>query len=834
MASLALALPALAAGGPTASPGPPLSVPVREAAPDGPKVFAYTREAGPDQTFFVSGENLSGEVAVWGAGAGAGGGREWKPKVLFNDGRYLAATLPEECYDGPMVAWVKGEKGYSRPFVLNAPQVWWITPDTAGPGETVDIFGANLSRRPDFDRAHVCARNRKTGAGLWLPVIGNGKYRLRAFLPSDLPAGDYTLWLHTGAGGDWGGSGPARLRVRARPAPACRIALKESTEAALRAAIESARKAGGGVVALPAGEIELTGTLKVGTGVVLEGPEPGVSVLRCANREESRFAPVKLDGQTQAAIWLAGSGSGLRRILIQGSPAVNAGVLIRHEKYPRWIEDCRVESVAVTGVEGKQAYRPGAMFTSAFAENRAVYLSYAKGAVVRGCHLWARAPVFMAGARQCVISGNRLVCQSRYDGNAEGAILGRYNIMEECVVEDNIIAAPEGMTAGGPTVRRMAWIATGHGSVSHNWIARNRVDRARFGGVAGGEENVGEMILFEACERIAFFGPIESAGSDTITLPETLPPTPDSRLGGVKRDSLAHDAQGRETPFWPPDASEDDGTGEPPVNQYYVTVLSGAGAGQTRRVLGRVGRTYRLESPWREPPAPGSRVVVCTLYYQNLVVDNEIPDGMTGVQLWIGCVENIVSGNHISRQRRPGLYLYATCTTLASSQPVTWNAGIGPANFNLFEGNRTEECSDGALIGSGDSPAIPIEFPRAMGNVLRYNSFIRNRGSGVNIGSRARREGDTTPSIVGSIVELNLSRDAMIGYHVGPSADHLALRRNFAYFWYPVSLSPDPPIGFQFDQPGTYAVEGNNVEDKTGSEAPASGIVSEKHVYRER
>jgi len=960
------AVPAWAEKAPIQPPGPPLAVPDYPSTPDAPRIYAYTREAGPDQTFFVTGGNLAPDVIAWGSSDASEAGQEWKPKVQFCDGRYMAVTLPQQSYDGVFVVRVRGEKGYSRPFVLNAPEIWWATPDVAHPGSQVDLFGVNLARRPDFDRAFVYVREERSGKGRWLAVRQCGKYRLRVLLPQGLSEGVYTLWCHTGAGGDYGWSAPVRLKVRAKTASPKRVALKEMSEKGLRAAIEAAEKAGGGMISLPAGVVEFSGTLKLGRGVVLAGAGDGVTVLRCSSRRSSQYAcvgvsgwnqapggvhtpgdimeyvldvpqsgkwtvwlryatemspwgqpgvsgnmelavdggkPVPLEslpntgsfgafkwsqsatlrltkgrhrliwrnakgggisldafvfalspdfvpsdapfpesssevivlqgeetirfqtkegslpGQERVALWLAGDASGLRDLSVQGSPVINTGVLIRHEKFPRWIEDCQIEKVRITGVEGKQG------------ENRAIHLCYARRAKVLKCELWGRSPIYLSGVHQCVVSDNRLTCQTRFGGNAEAAIQGRNNIVEECVIEHNVIASPDGIEAGGPTVRRMIWVSTGHGSITRNWFGFNSADRARFAGVAGTDQNVGEMILFEACQRIAFFGPIESSGKDSVTLPETLPSTPESRLGDVRRSTLAYDPQGRETPFWPP--GQDDGAGEPPIDQYYVTVLDGSGIGQTRRVTHRTGRTLFLDRPWREPPEAGARVVICTLYYQNLVAKNDVPDGMTGIQLWIGCVENVISGNTIHRQRRPGLFLYGTCTTLASSMPQTWNRGIGPLSFNVCEGNLTEECSDGALVTSGDDPSIPIEFPRALGNVLRYNSFIRNRANGVNITSRRKGQGDTSASVVGTIVEFNMVRDAGIGYHVGEEADHMVLRRNHSYFWYPVLISSDPPVGFQLDRPGTYALEENNVEDRFGGEAPAGGIVKERHLYKE-
>lgn len=266
------------------------------------------------------------------------------------------------------------------------------------------------------------------------------------------------------------------------------------------------------------------------------------------------------------------------------------------------------------------------------------------------------------------------------------------------------------MQAGGPTGRRLIWLSTGRGSVMRNWIADNREDRARFGGVAGTDQNVGEMILFEACQRIAYFGRPAGAESQTVTLPEKLPPTPDDRLGSVKREQLAHDAAGDETPFWPPETGDEAFLrNEAPGSEYFVTVLSGRGMGQTRRVAGRRGPVYRLEQPWRVPPDAASLVLVHTGYWRNLLVNNRTVDGMTGIQLWIGCIENVLSDNEVARTRKPGLYLFGNCSTLASSMPATWNRGIGPLYFNHVEGTRCDQTSCGILLISGvlDGSAVP-------------------------------------------------------------------------------------------------------------------------------
>lgn len=218
-------------------------------------------------------------------------------------------------------------------------------------------------------------------------------------------------------------------------------------------------------------------------------------------------------------------------------------------------------------------------------------------------------------------------------------------------------------------------------------------------------------------------------------------------------------------------------------------------------------------------PQPGSVAAVGTMFYRNLIVGNRVSDGMTGVQLWISCVENVVAGNTVERQRKPGLFFYASGTTLASSMPRTWNRGISPLFWNLAEGNRTDTCSDGALVTSGDAPGLPVEFPRALGNVLRHNSFVTSRQNGVIVTSRKSESGmDASASVVGTVAEFNVVRDAPVAYHSGQGSDGVVLRRNHAYAWHAASGAAEPAVAFQIDSPATAcALELNSVEGKAGT-----------------
>ncbi len=937
---------------------------VTEVAAGAPRIFEHTADAGPDETCYLVGERLTSELSAWGAGRAAGG-QAWPLKTHLASPGSVFATVPEGAADGPLLVWAKNEAGWSRPIRLNAPQLWWVTPNDARPGTSIRLFGRDLARRPDRTTAFVWLV--QGDQGRWLPVERAEKYTVTVALPLDLPLGDHELWVHAGRGGEWGWSGPVKLTVANRISAHKVLSPPPGTR--LQPLLDSFAGADGEVRLAP-GVYPLEGTLRVPAGVQVKGAGIAATRLQLDHRDDVRFCspggarwnegpgrvhsvndtmeyelevpaegtwsvwlryatdmapwgqpgvsgnmtlaaddgePVPLEnlantgsfgtfkwarsaqlklakgrrhltwrnrkggginldafvfaldaaytpsdeplpvpsdkvlvlqgedvvrfttregvlpGSRSAVVWLAGDGAELRDLTVSGTPQATVGVLVQHPQPQQWVSRCRLERVRVTDLEGKDG------------ENMAVHLAFAQDVVVRNCELWGRAPLFFSGLRQAQVVNNQLVSVTRFGGNAEAAILGRCEVMEECVIEGNTLASPPGAEAGGPTARRLIWVSTGRGSITHNWFggngtvpsagpgARRGAGPMRHGGVAGTDQNVGEMILFEGNHRTMYFGPLAAATADSVTLPKTVPATLDNRLGSVKRTELAHDQAGHETPFWPPDGF--DRTPEPPIHEYYVTVFSGRGQGQSRRVRRREGERLVLAGAWREPPGPGSVVAVGTAFYQNLIVANQATDGMTGIQLWISCIENVAAANSIARQRRPAFYLYANGTTLASSMPRTWNRGLSPLFFNHIEGNYAEECSDGALVTSGDDRSQPIEFPRALGNVLRHNSFVRNRHHGVVIVSRkgSAATGDRSPSIAGTIVEFTQVRDAETAFHLGDGGDQVVFRRNHAYFWYPVSNSPDKPVGFAIDPPGAHVVmSDNNLEGTVGEEKPGS------------
>ena len=502
---------------------------------------------------------------------------------------------------------------------------------------------------------------------------------------------------------------------------------------------------------------------------------PTLLVQQAEDVLSSRTVQAQFPGGDAAAIWLAGDGASLANLTVLGSPRVNTGILLAHPQ-GHVLQGAWVENVRVAGVEGT------------YGENAAVYVINGRGITVTDCDLTGRAPLLFRGMTQGRISRNRLHAVTRFGGNAEAAILGRTHALHQNVIEGNIVDSPD--AGGGPTARRLLWFSTGAGSVSDNYIADN-VGRTRFGGVAGTDQNVGETILFETNMRVAYYGPPESAAGPSVTLPAV-------------------------GPFVPPLVSDDV---EPPQDEYYVYVVKGQGMGQVRRVTGRQGRTLTLDQPWVIAPDGHSLVLEALSFVHNIVVGNHLPDGMSGIQLWIGGYRNIFADNEINGERREGIYLYGAMSTAGPAMTNTWNAGIGPLFYNTVEGNRIQDTDQGILVGVEDDPQASrsADWPRALGTVLRHNSMMRSRSAGLTVSAGAARPADPADlAIEGTLAEFNFVRDAPVGYAAGPRTVGTLLRRDLAYFWnWPPTA---PPKAFATDRAREAIGSDNTIEGHDGGD----------------
>lgn len=813
-----------------------------------PSLFESTADAGSDQSFFVTGERLGRQVFAWGRGAGASGGESSKVRILAGSSEWLTAHLDITAYGGPFLVWAHNDAGWSRPIRLNIPQAWWHWPAEPAPGQVVRLFGRDLARRPDRATAHVwLAEPGKNGR--WLEIATAGKYQVSMKLPDDLRPGRYLIWVHAGHGGRYGWGEALPMNVKAAPEiRKARRNLSPTSDPArpvdLNEALARLAQDGGGTLRLGPGVFSMRETLRIPAHTTLQGAGKALTQIRCEPSGKDGFQRAPLipssrpvvQGKTPppsiptAAVWLSGHGSAITDLAVLGNPEISNGIIAAAPDPLAWLDHCRIERCLVADLEGVDQ------------EISAVHLFRSRNAIVSQNELHGRVLVDLSAVTHSLITSNILVPVLRYGARfketAEGAIQSRNEVLEGCIIEHNVTRAPQGAEAGGAQTRRLIWVATGRGSVTHNWLGHNATSeqdssgravdgpQMAFGAAAGYEnQNVGEVILFEANHRTMYFGAIVDASKQDITLPASVPPTPDARLGTVSRQELEADGGGEGKLFLPPD--RDDGSPEPAIREYCVTILQGPGQGQTRRVVAREGRTLKLDRPWQVPPRSGSLASVSTGFFRNHIVGNTVTDGMTGIQLWIGCNENIISANTVRRMRSPGLFLHSCASTLASSMPRTWNSGLGTCYFNTVEGNWVEMSNLGLFVNAHEEPKFPTGFPLTLGTLLRHNTLLNSRSTALAIsgGAGGTAEAPNSPVVVGLVAEQNVARDMQTGYASSAGSDGVVFRRNHAYFWHG-SAQQTGATAFRLGRPRASAwVDENTVEGHGAGPAPGIRVL---------
>jgi hypothetical protein len=692
---------------------PPVSA--GTAAAGTPTIAEWTRAGGPGDSLVLTGDKLSNatgsaagsdtQFLVYGGTTGSDS-TEAPASIERLDGLAAAISLPANLPAwSTYLIWPMNSAGYGPPIAVNRTDAWWVGPDQAPAGDTVSVYGRNLSHANGTTASWVYIKP-PGAAGQWAAVTSVNPYRVQFTVPSSLAPGTYEVWVHNGHGGNYGWSGPLAFTVapayswngdtfNVQSYGALGDGATDDTNAiaaAYAAAVTESQQTGlHPTLYFPAGTYMMRYGFALTSNCRFLGDGMNLTILRC----NAAWANPPAPGEGLKIGLFYGNGGTVHDVAIQGLTLDAGNNFISGGSY---LLDCvwdagsdiRVSNVGVSvlqplvnGLEGDAYFHATTRLTVANCE------FFGGGVLVLGGH------------------GNA------FDGcafqMANGVVSAVYELVTNnlsitgCQARDFAIGQP-----GGTGMGRLLAGRNGFGSQGNAYLGGNTT--TALGPDPAG--NDGEQVLCEGDGSTLFAGAPTAATATTIT------------FGNLNADY----------------------TGQTAV------INGGKGLGQYRQITGYdAGSNAITVSPaWNVVPDATSNVLIAQatsrwVMYQNAFDGKSdyatVYTAMAGIEPYGGCYEWIADGN-VFTHLRTALYVMG----LQQTSPIT---SVDPCFFNYFANNSIQSCYQGIQAGSGFPSAAQTPGVGALGNVFRNNQVSDISTLGAAVWSNST----TTP---GSPVEMTL------------------------------------------------------------------------------
>jgi FG-GAP repeat len=709
--------------------------------PLAPQVGFITDTAYANESFNIRGKNLQqADFSMWAEGV------LFPVQTLRMEDDRGQITIPPVTRDvtntfknvpkSVMLLFAANGYGYGNPVRINAPEIYWIFPGKKWVGQsdrTIRIFGNNLSipgKRPT-----VLARN-GSGDPVSLYILSYTEHEIKARLPFGYTAGDYSVYVHNGTGGIYGWSNTETFEVVVNTYSYSKKFYVNTFPGAtdddkISAAISAAIINGGGTVVFSARTYNISNDIVVWTAtppylssVILQGAGIGKTIIKVTGQEKN----IELSGPGCKVLNMTLDGV---RVMVRNVDAVmenldmtsNFGILgnigfyanqaplgnaTENSKYHALIKNCILRSVSAN------------LWTS----GRYIH--------VIGCKIYGR-----FGDNGVRYEDGSLASYSTLD-NQGISIRGGHNFL----VEHNTFESED--PVGGKILTRSIAILYSQG---HNIVYKDNVSRwvgaLSTNNVPGRDGNSGEQILFHGN-----IGGIETTVAATAYYRIAIPGL---RLTDLNDGSIMGTPQSGPT------------LGPLAANVLHVYFLSGPCAGTMVPIstASEVGSNTILNFQKNLDLAPnvGDKVLIRPVFYQNLVLDNNIdaiPESgviedvdylRLGVLFYSLAHKNIVSGNKFKGvmagvctqssstddSQYGGIYSkYVQGSILIKNNEMTDLIGFGPLTPRGPYPGAVHTYTAG-IQENGDFKSVPEDYPSNIGTVCR-NNIIDGAEAGIQAG----------------------------------------------------------------------------------------------------
>lgn len=515
---------------------------------------------------------------------------------------------------GDDILWIKNQSGYSKPWLIKTPQLWFSYPEKVKAGELIRVFGRNVNAklvaiRKKGDKELIILLDSKTKNRKPL-LVHNVSYEASIRLPETLASGNYEIYIHNGSGGPAGWSKSLNFSVEDEPKKTIYYEAKRFGVRAdghtddtknLRKALSTASKTGG-VVLLQSGRVIISETIELPSGVSIEGAGEGATTLQVLDNNPMKGGlPKDCILMNYASDWFqhikdytpmiwARNKSSIKDISLIYGNGVGFGIMIANSIGIS--ENIHIERVKVLANNQPDGWH-GAYSILVGGDTYGLTISDCD---FRG---WGGIEVIANNHHQAYVGRNKIVTLPT--GLQNSFFTRGFN---KSIIESNEVfyglrnySSQNGMKSG----KRLP-----HGS-SFN-VPRSTTHLVMIGNVyvnnLARRHNDGEMMI----ESNSGFwcGKISKSGKTDITV-----------------NGEPFDAE---------------------LSDNYVIVLNGKGIGQYRRIISNTKNSLKLEKDWEIPPDETSYIQVGGFNVEHLWIDNTLTNNASWSGFWGNNVGHVVDG----------------------------------------------------------------------------------------------------------------------------------------------------------------------------------------------
>ena len=516
-----------------------------------PEIGEWTRSAGPDESLVLTGHNLSRfsgseegkdtRFTVYGAG-----GIKKEAKIQRLDGNKAIITLDKDLPSWSMYLLFPGnDAGYGNPVAINKTEAWWIGPDKTTRGSISSVYGRNLSHNNDTLSSNVYIKS-SNGTGKWTSVKKANPYKVDFVIPSDLPNGDYEVWVHNGHGGDLGWSGPLKMTINdgitwngstinVKNYGARGDGVTDDLEA-IKKGIAAAKALPGATLYFPAGTYMISGMLQPSSNNRWKGDGKDQTIIKCNSAFSSPYGVLFGPAQNFE----------LRDLTFDGNKNYRGGVW-----HPIYLRDCNNLSL----VNVRLSFQNYNVLD--LANSRYVFITNSE-LIGKMTFLGSCSQLFIDGSSFKITNDTDMAMQQ--GGGSEVSITNSTCQDFDGSDPNNVAGVGKGRFLTG----------TGNWGANHNTYLGNNITKDLSPSTASADQNSGEQFMWEG-NWTNYMGSPASSTNTTTALPGF----------SLKADMTR-----------------------------FVVIIKGKGLGQSRKITSYNGNNISVDQPWNVIPDQSSVLVV--------------------------------------------------------------------------------------------------------------------------------------------------------------------------------------------------------------------------------